>query len=537
MGFESPSEFIAAVKNYAVWNGLNLKFPQSSKKKVEVVCTEGCPWRIYASWTYTKEVLIVKNLNDVHRCSRASTCRQASYQWIADHLLEKFRLNMDWKVADMVREINEQFGITVTMSTCYRARSAARKMLQGTLDDHYHLLPSYVAELKKVNRRSTFELVLDRDGPDSLSRFKRLYICFESLARGFVGGCRRLVALDGCFLKTEMKGQLLSAVGKDGNNQMFPIAWAMNLFWAAVKCTTIEKFRRIIREMTALKPEAAQDFVNVGVQKFCRAYISEWSKCETIDNNICECFNSYILQFRSLPIIDMLEGIRSTIMERIVRMRELFSNRTDQLCPRIKEMVERNKLESRTCFLKPAGCRQFEVSNMRNRFVVDLRAGTCSCRYWRIRGVPCCHAIACIHWNKEDPADYVVDWLKRDAYELAYSHGIAPMNGKNMWVEVEGNYVFPPLVKRTPGRPKQRRRVDISEKELKGRNFGKKGVPMKCSLCQQVGHNRKTCIRRRMQAAGQVPEKTNAEAEKTSLTPEEAKIKAQELRPLQELSK
>ncbi|XP_078435001.1 uncharacterized protein LOC144705990 [Wolffia australiana] len=276
-----------------------------------------------------------------------------------------------------------------------------------------------------------------------------------------------------------------------------------NLFWAAVKCTTIEKFRRIIREMTALKPEAAQDFVNVGVQKFCRAYISEWPKCETIDNNICECFNNYILQFRSLPIIDMLEGIRSTIMERIVRMRELFSNRTDQLCPRIREMVERNKLESRTYFLKPVGCRQFEVSKMGNRFVVDLRVGTCSCRYWGMRGVPCCHAIACIHWNKENPADYVVDWLKRDAYELAYSHGIAPMNGKNMWVEVGGNYVFPPLVKRQPGRPKQRRRVDISEKELKGRNFGKKGVPMKCSLCQQVGHNRKTCIRRRMQAAGQ----------------------------------
>ena len=95
------------------------------------------------------------------------------------------------------------------------------------MNDHFHLLPSYVAELNKVNRNSTFELVLDRDTPDGLISFRRLYICFDSLARGFLEGCRKVIGLDGCFLKTETKGQLLSGVGKDGNNQMFPIAWAV----------------------------------------------------------------------------------------------------------------------------------------------------------------------------------------------------------------------------------------------------------------------------------------------------------------------
>ncbi|CAN0928547.1 hypothetical protein LINGRAHAP2_LOCUS36562 [Linum grandiflorum] len=43
----------------------------------------------------------------------------------------------------------------------------------------------------------------------------------------FIAGCRRFFALDGCFLKGEVPGMILSAVGKDGNNQMFPIAWAV----------------------------------------------------------------------------------------------------------------------------------------------------------------------------------------------------------------------------------------------------------------------------------------------------------------------
>ena len=103
----------------------------------------------------------------------------------------------------------------------------ARKKLLGSLNDHFHLLPSYVAKLKKVNRNSTFELVLDRDTPDGLIRFMRLYIYFDSLARDFLEGCRKVIGLDGYFLKTETKGKFLSGVGKDGNNQMFPIAWAV----------------------------------------------------------------------------------------------------------------------------------------------------------------------------------------------------------------------------------------------------------------------------------------------------------------------
>ncbi|GKV08616.1 hypothetical protein SLEP1_g20223 [Rubroshorea leprosula] len=38
---------------------------------------------------------------------------------------------------------------------------------------------------------------------------------------------RPILGLDGAFLKGSCKGQLLSAVGRDANNQMYPIAWAI----------------------------------------------------------------------------------------------------------------------------------------------------------------------------------------------------------------------------------------------------------------------------------------------------------------------
>ena len=85
-----------------------------------------------------------------------------------------------------------------------------------------------------------------------------------------------------------------------------------------MKCTTHQEFQGIMRCMSTVKAQAAQDFQDVGPAKFCRAYISEWLKSEVMDNNICECFNNYILRARSKPIVDMLEDIRSAIMQRIV---------------------------------------------------------------------------------------------------------------------------------------------------------------------------------------------------------------------------
>ena len=54
-----------------------------------------------------------------------------------------------------------------------------------------------------------------------------MYICLDAVRRGWLQGCRPVIGLNGCFLKSYCKGELLTVVGRDGNNQMFPIAWAV----------------------------------------------------------------------------------------------------------------------------------------------------------------------------------------------------------------------------------------------------------------------------------------------------------------------
>lgn len=40
-------------------------------------------------------------------------------------------------------------------------------------------------------------------------------------------GCRPIIGIDGCHVKGAYKGQVFSAIGKDGNENIFPIAYAV----------------------------------------------------------------------------------------------------------------------------------------------------------------------------------------------------------------------------------------------------------------------------------------------------------------------
>jgi len=49
----------------------------------------------------------------------------------------------------------------------------------------------------------------------------------DASKRGFLNGCRPLLCLDGCHLKTKFGGILLTVVGIDPNDCIYPVAIAV----------------------------------------------------------------------------------------------------------------------------------------------------------------------------------------------------------------------------------------------------------------------------------------------------------------------
>nr|KAJ0221806.1 hypothetical protein LSAT_V11C200052110 [Lactuca sativa] len=81
-------------------------------------------------------------------------------------------------------------------------------------------------ELLRSNLGSTCKVGVTNN-PDDKNYFKRFYICFKSLSVCWKIGCRKVIRLDGCFLKGQVQGELLTSIGRNANNQVFPIAWVV----------------------------------------------------------------------------------------------------------------------------------------------------------------------------------------------------------------------------------------------------------------------------------------------------------------------
>jgi hypothetical protein len=54
--------------------------------------------------------------------------------------------------------------------------------------------------------------------------FQRLYMSLGACKEGFRQACRPVIEVDGCFLKGHYKWTLLADVGRDPNDNIYPIA-------------------------------------------------------------------------------------------------------------------------------------------------------------------------------------------------------------------------------------------------------------------------------------------------------------------------
>ena len=96
----------------------------------------------------------------------------------------------------------------------------------GTYAEQYALLWDYCEDLQKKNPSTTAKIKVEM-GPNDSCVFQRIYICLGACKRGFLEACRPLIGLDGIYTKGLFSGQLLSAVGCDANNCMYPIAYSI----------------------------------------------------------------------------------------------------------------------------------------------------------------------------------------------------------------------------------------------------------------------------------------------------------------------
>ncbi|GJV91389.1 splicing factor [Tanacetum coccineum] len=310
--------------------------------------------------------------------------------------------------------------------------------------------------------------------------FKRFYICFKGVKDGWKAGCRRVIGLDGCFLKHTCRGELVTAIGRDANNQMYPIAWAVvkvenveNWCWfVSLLAEDLElghgtgitlisdshkglldavsdwlpnaEHRKYTRHVftnfkkkfnEAIIPEAYTYLVERNPNSWFRAFFDLNSKCASFENGIAESFNREIIVQRTKPIITMLEDIRLYIMQRLVEMKIKAMNLEDRITPSIKKRLEILKEQQRFWTVIPSGFQELKVR----------------------------HAYLFLNKEHNEGVDH---WYSQEKWFEAYQFSIKPIYGSNMWKKQPNKPLLPPIVVRMPGRPRKNKVKSKTENNL-----------------------------------------------------------------------
>ena len=235
--------------------------------------------------------------------------------------------------------------------------------------------------------------------------------------------------------------------------------------------------------------------MNTDPVHWSRAWFRLGSNCDSVDNNICESFNKWIIEARFFPIITMLETIRRKVMVRIQQMRAKSETWTGPICPNILKKLNALIKLSGVCHAICNGEDKFEVKHWNNRFTVDLQKRECSCRYWQLAGLPCPHAISSIFFKTNSLDEYIAPCYHVTQFKNTYSHCLNPVEGMQSWPESDMPTLRAPGYVKMPGRPKKERRREPQE-QPKARKLSKVGTVIRCRKCKGTGHNRSTCDRR-----------------------------------------
>ncbi|KAK8683005.1 hypothetical protein V6N13_039081 [Hibiscus sabdariffa] len=116
--------------------------------------------------------------------------------------------------------IKDRVYVVVKKDDKIRTKQLALKTLQGNYSEQYSKIGSYAEEIRNTDHGSSVLCKLDG------GLFQRMYVSFKACVSG-LAHCRPFISIDGCHLKGKFGGQLLSVVGVDANDCIFPIVYAV----------------------------------------------------------------------------------------------------------------------------------------------------------------------------------------------------------------------------------------------------------------------------------------------------------------------
>ncbi|XP_010687072.1 uncharacterized protein LOC104901223 [Beta vulgaris subsp. vulgaris] len=184
---------------YYIQCGFSVVVDKASNFRYTIRCSDDkCELRLHASKLLDGSTWAIKSIqNQEHTCLGLETRNHmVSSAWASRVLMEDIRANNDISVKSMNKLLWDRFRVEMSISTLYRMRTMTLLVIHGGHDVSYGHLPKY------------YEVV-------------------KSTSPGSAAFCAWKPPNDPEKPLGHYGGVLLSTVALDGNNELFPFAWAI----------------------------------------------------------------------------------------------------------------------------------------------------------------------------------------------------------------------------------------------------------------------------------------------------------------------
>ncbi|KAL1225070.1 Protein FAR1-RELATED SEQUENCE 8 [Cardamine amara subsp. amara] len=146
------------------------------------------------------------------------------------------------QIIDLVRM---NHGVQIKYKKAWRTKEIDESLVRGTPEDSYHNLAKWLFKVQEKNIGSKVFLEIDKN-----TKVKYAFVAFGQSLRGFQH-MRRVIAIDGTFLKSKFKGILLGASAQDGYFHLYPLAFGI------VDSENEDSWTWFLRGLKTVIPDAA----------------------------------------------------------------------------------------------------------------------------------------------------------------------------------------------------------------------------------------------------------------------------------------
>ncbi|KAL7225422.1 hypothetical protein ACSBR1_020736 [Camellia fascicularis] len=307
-------DFRTILCKYAVECGFDFKYLKNDSVRITTVYSlcdsKGCDWFVHGRVLDANGFFYIRKRNSEHSCGvavRTAKNRHLGSDLVSDIFSQHIRDKPLTKLTDVAFDLKKNYRLDISYRVAWLGVEKAKGEFFGAYSASFDQLRWYGKAVMEHNPGTYINIYCDEHD----NRFQRYFISFKACIDGFKH-CHPLLFLDGTFLKGRFKGNLLAAIIKDGNREY---GWK------------IHQIRKGNRDQ--IPPRSPS-------QHWANTYF-RGNRYGEMCSNAAESFNNWISTARHLPIIRLVDSIRTQIMRKMSARRDASNKWSGVICPKMEK--------------------------------------------------------------------------------------------------------------------------------------------------------------------------------------------------------